>query len=355
MKHQRILFARIGWMHRYEGPNQSGDYEKPIGGGKHNKKYLGYEVYNFKAYQGNCYGYVSCTNEKIKLSRIEQGAKDKMYLENILVIFVGTNPKTRGEFIVGWYENARVYATAQPYVDPDRQDGFNHMFQAVDENCTILPEENRTHRLPNNTDGHGYGNYNVRYFLEKNGQKRRKSTPEYQWMKKAIEYIEAGKYSSRKGKPKNRGPNFTDPTDWKNHFFSPERECPSQRGSKKPSTSSNKHGIVTNRLKDWLTKQGKRVEEIKNTQTIDLAVVCGVELLEIYEVKSTDSSQSIYAGIGQLLFHSRNDSLAKRFLVLPAGQDSNEVFKFLKRYQIGVLYFYKKNNIYTFTVEQNVK
>jgi hypothetical protein len=51
---RRVLFARVGWMKYYAGP-QTGD-EKPIGGGKNNKKNIGHELFNFKNFGGNLYG-----------------------------------------------------------------------------------------------------------------------------------------------------------------------------------------------------------------------------------------------------------------------------------------------------------
>jgi hypothetical protein len=45
----RILFARIGQMACYAGP-QIGD-EKPRGGGKHNKHNLGHEAFNFHDFE----------------------------------------------------------------------------------------------------------------------------------------------------------------------------------------------------------------------------------------------------------------------------------------------------------------
>jgi len=40
-----VLFACIGWMRWYKGPQA--DDEKPIGGGKYNRYSLGHEAFNF--------------------------------------------------------------------------------------------------------------------------------------------------------------------------------------------------------------------------------------------------------------------------------------------------------------------
>lgn len=53
----RVLFARVGWMTYYAGP-QIGD-EKPIGGGENNKKNIGHEIFNFTSFGARLYGFVS--------------------------------------------------------------------------------------------------------------------------------------------------------------------------------------------------------------------------------------------------------------------------------------------------------
>src|ERR1700687_1510997 len=57
---RRVLFARVGWMTHYSGP-QTGD-EKPIGGGENNKKNIGHEVFNFADFGGRLYGFVRAQN-----------------------------------------------------------------------------------------------------------------------------------------------------------------------------------------------------------------------------------------------------------------------------------------------------
>jgi hypothetical protein len=65
-----VLFARIGWMKYYNGP-QSGD-EKPTGGGKYNKANLGHEVFNFHEISGQLFGYFQpqMRTQRIALERV---------------------------------------------------------------------------------------------------------------------------------------------------------------------------------------------------------------------------------------------------------------------------------------------
>lgn len=50
----RVLFGRVGWMKRYEGP-QPGD-EKPTGGGAYNEEHFGTEGFNFRRIDGKVWG-----------------------------------------------------------------------------------------------------------------------------------------------------------------------------------------------------------------------------------------------------------------------------------------------------------
>jgi hypothetical protein len=51
----RVLFARIGWMRWYRGPQQ--DDEKPIGGGEYNRQSVGHEAFNFLPLDVKMLGY----------------------------------------------------------------------------------------------------------------------------------------------------------------------------------------------------------------------------------------------------------------------------------------------------------
>jgi hypothetical protein len=100
---RRMLFARVGWMTYYAGP-QSGD-EKPIGGGENNKKSIGHEVFNFTNFAGRLYGFVRAAEGRLKLERIDPAAGNKDRLEDVLVIFVAKQK------VIGWYAAATVHRT----------------------------------------------------------------------------------------------------------------------------------------------------------------------------------------------------------------------------------------------------
>lgn len=109
----KILYCRVGWMNSHRGNTT----EKPLGGGKYNENNIGYEVYNYLGYKGNYYGFVEVgINNSIHVERLCGEKAD--YAENIMVIWVATNPNG-GQYIIGWYENATVYRNLQNIPDKD--------------------------------------------------------------------------------------------------------------------------------------------------------------------------------------------------------------------------------------------
>src|SRR5712692_5156020 len=76
----RVLFARIGYMKYYAGP-QPGD-ERPKHGGKYNREKIGHEVYNFHRASGWVYGYVQPyikerADVTLNLGRIDRSSAKK--------------------------------------------------------------------------------------------------------------------------------------------------------------------------------------------------------------------------------------------------------------------------------------
>ena len=184
----RVLFARIGWMRWYRGPQQ--DDEKPIGGGEYNRQSVGHEAFNFLPVDVKMLGYfqprlqptISRKQQPstIKLERIERNFKGDR-LTDVLVIFVATDPKHGGQRIVGWYKGATVYRYNQTSTDA-RRNSFGYFLTATAKNATLVPEDRREFTVPS---GEGaFGRSNVCYELEAGGSPKEDT----QWMKDAVEY-----------------------------------------------------------------------------------------------------------------------------------------------------------------------
>jgi hypothetical protein len=184
-----VLFARVGWMTYYAGP-QSGD-EKPIGGGENNKKNIGHEVFNFADFGGRLYGYVSPTSGRITLERIDPAAGDRDKLEDVLVVFVAQQK------IVGWYRAATVHRTEAQLPSTVSKEiekrlkhagtrSFkleNYRFDAPTDKAVLLPKHERTHEIPGNVKG-GFGQSNICYLYQNSGKRKLAS-----WMDEAMSYV----------------------------------------------------------------------------------------------------------------------------------------------------------------------
>lgn len=186
----RVLFARVGWMTYYAGP-QEGD-ERPTGGGRYTKKNVGNELFNFAEFDGRLYGFARAKNGRVKLARINPSAKDKKELDDVLVIFVAR------QCIVGWYRNATVYASIQRKYPTStkrevsrrlrrfgtkRFELWGYQFEADAQSATLLPTYERKHKVAGAVKG-GFGESNIRYYSVTD-----RKTKGSKWMDDAIQYV----------------------------------------------------------------------------------------------------------------------------------------------------------------------
>lgn len=98
------------------------------------------------------------------------------------------------------------------------------------------------------------------------------------------------------------------------------------------------HGAVVDALTHWVTKStpSNNLRLVKNVY-IDLGVELDGSLKDLYEVKTSASRSSVYAGIGQLLFHSIDKNCTKN-LVIPASDAlSQEIEIALVKLNIKIL------------------
>lgn len=149
MTTHKVLFARVGYMKKYAGP-QPGDL-KPIGGGRYNKTELGNEAFNFKDIDGVCYGYFQPTvkqnfaHSTITLERIARGSAGLAQVDEVTVVFFSTHPTKREALVVGWYRNATVYHSYQPAVGRAASERKNFRFnlRCATKDAVLLDEEDR--------------------------------------------------------------------------------------------------------------------------------------------------------------------------------------------------------------------
>ena len=183
-----LLFARVGWMRWYRGP-QAGD-EKPIGGGKYTRESLGHEAYNFLPLKGKMLGYFqpqlqpperqNTNPSSIALERIRPGSTGNS-LSRVLTVFFATDPERGGQRIVGWFRSSTVYRYAQDSSLKARE-YFSYYIEATEGDEVLVPEDRREFVLPGGKGGAGTAN--VCYVLEQDGQPKNSG-----WIAEALDYI----------------------------------------------------------------------------------------------------------------------------------------------------------------------
>lgn len=187
----KVLFARIGYMKFYQGP-QKGD-EKPIGGGKYNKDKVGHEAYNFKTLNGKVYGYFQPHMKspyKINLCRIDPEADEEL-VDDVMVIFFSKNPIGKGQVIVGWYKNATVYKYIQNPKNHKARKNFGYNIEVNEGDVVLLPVLKRKFQMGHGMKGVKGGNpgqANAFYARDEKCNLKPKDK-ENSWIYKAIEYV----------------------------------------------------------------------------------------------------------------------------------------------------------------------
>ncbi|MCF6355661.1 MAG: DUF3883 domain-containing protein [Candidatus Polarisedimenticolaceae bacterium] len=188
----KVLFARVGYMKFYKGP-QIGD-EKPIGGGSYNDSEIGGEAYNFTEINDCIYGYFQPHMKEphdLNLQRIKKDF-DGDLLNNVLVIWFATNPIEKGQIIIGWYKNATVYRHIQEDENLTGREYKHYNIKVNSKDAFLLPISNRKYPVGHNINKVKAGNpgqSNAFYQLKENGQPKDFSEEVNEWVLHAIDYV----------------------------------------------------------------------------------------------------------------------------------------------------------------------
>jgi hypothetical protein len=137
----------------------------------------------------------------------------------------------------------------------------------------------------------------------------------------------------------------------KNLTFDPESH--GKRKTKRTATFEYEtyHGLVVNALGEKLKASGKYDNAtIFNTRLIDLGIQVNGKTCEIFEVKSSSDRQSIYTGIGQLMFHTSGKPNIGKTLVLPSDEFPKRLIRILNQLGIHLLKYEIKRGQVKFVV-----
>lgn len=187
-----LVYINHAWMTNYEGP--VGDKaEGNFGYLKTNG--VAHESWNFDPLNKRVYGYVP-RSAKINIKRL--GArKNDVAVDDVTVVWIARNPRTKKTVIIGWYPNARVHRSAD-HLQFERAPGFNvgYQIEAPAATAELLSIDARPYEIPTAKKPGNLGQSPVWYGKDE------------AFNKKTMEYI--AQHGQRKKLPM-RSPRQTDP------------------------------------------------------------------------------------------------------------------------------------------------
>src|SRR5207245_524546 len=100
--------------------------------------------------------------------------------DDVLVVFVATDPDRGGQRVVGWYRNATVHRHSMKCSRKERGAYVDYFVAAAESDATLVPAyaHSRSFTVPSGSGG--FGQTNVRYLLP--------DDTKTQWMLDAIDY-----------------------------------------------------------------------------------------------------------------------------------------------------------------------
>jgi 5-methylcytosine-specific restriction enzyme A len=183
---RRLLFARVGWMARYAGPSQTDP--RPKRGGRYNEEgNVGNEAFNFKVLDGKFYGWFqSPAGNAVNLSRVDPTASGES-LSGVRIVWVATRDDG-GQAVVGWYDNATLYAGPREYPEGSGRGENRYKCVADNDDAVLLPDAERVWDVPKGKNG--IGQANVFYPIGPDGCSRLDSA-DHRWMLGILDKIDA--------------------------------------------------------------------------------------------------------------------------------------------------------------------
>jgi hypothetical protein len=296
-----VVFARIGWMKWYRGPQP--DDEAPIGGGKYNKSALGHEAFNFFPLNGKMLGYfqprlIPGRSSTLALERIKAGFKGDA-LDNVTVVFVATHPTLGRQRIIGWYLSATVYRKDQPS-NAAARNLFTYFGETDAKNAFLVPESRRIHEIPGG--GGGFGQANVCYPLEINGQPKNA-----QWMADALDYVHSYALENIAQEPESGA----------DQDIEEQVSIAIEHGAGFQSNPKIRRAIelyAMNRAKTHLLKLGYAPKDKSKTESFDF--LCTVNGSELYvEVKGMQDNGQSVSLTPKEVDHARDHANSALFIV----------------------------------------
>jgi 5-methylcytosine-specific restriction protein A len=174
----KIIFVTVDWMKYYRGITEN---DSPLGTGGSYPKEQKHEIYNFLEKNGICYGYTPPSGklnlDKICKDEIKISPDGYKYIENVLVIFNGSNKNGSKRKVIGFYVGAIVFNKtyedkySEIIIKSSNEFAKYNVISKVENSFLIENENDRKIELPySKNDGYGYGQSNI-WYAEENNEK----------------------------------------------------------------------------------------------------------------------------------------------------------------------------------------
>jgi hypothetical protein len=298
MAAQRVIFARVGWMKRYEGPSPNDP--GPVRGGAYNEARVGSEAVNFKPLAGKFYGFFQspAKGNAVDLSRVDPAASGDS-LSDVRIVWVATRDDV-GQVVVGWYDNATLLAKAHDYPEESGREEYIYKCIADPANAVLLPVSERAWVVPKGRNG--MGEANILYPIGDDGRSRLQ-TPGFEWMTDILAKIDL----------------YESSTDEEPVADAVAAAATGQGFLGDPAWRRALEEHAMNAAIRYLHKEGYDPKDEHKTHPYDLRCTKGPEILFVEVKGTTTAGESVFVTSGEVGFARKNAPNTALF-ILHSGQ-----------------------------------
>lgn len=149
-------------MKNYQGVTKD---DSPYGAGSHVKENQdGGEMANFYPLNNKYYGYVRISRGgNLNINKLGASRHDD-FIKNVTIVFFATNPFTKGQYVVGWYENATLYRLMQELKSTRKKGYASYLAVCNTRNARLLSVPLRKLEVPKDSPGQSNVWYVANYY-----------------------------------------------------------------------------------------------------------------------------------------------------------------------------------------------
>ena len=127
-----------------------------------------------------------------------------------------------------------------------------------------------------------------------------------------------------------------------NFIYTAEHSGVSVSERNEPVVINRTHGIIANALAAELSRRG---HQVSNDQNRDLYIHNGNQITTLFEIKTSSSTQNLYAAIGQLLLYSIPIRNPVQLIAVLPNQLATQVVNRFAELGIKILYYQMENGV----------